>query len=484
LKFRVALPLLASSVLLAAPASAQWSKANLLEARWGLAATSVGTKALFAGGLNNSGLPSAFVDFYDASTGTWGLMQLSIPRGVLAATTVGTKAMFAGGGDDIGVNPRVRVDIYDDSTGTWSTAKLSKVRTSLAAATVGTKAIFGGGFGPVGNSVDTVDIYDDSTGTWTTATLSAARGDLAATAVGTKVLFAGGWGGGMPSDVVDIYDDSTGNWTTAVLSSPRERLSATTNGNLAIFAGGGDSNLGNSDVVDIYDDSTGIWTTATLSETREFLAATTVAGITIIAGGYNGVGGVTSSTADLLQAGAWSTDNLSAARWGLTATTLGSQAFFAGGAGSDVVDIYSVGGPIGTIYCNPANLNSTGVPAVISAWGSDTATANLVQLTASQLPQNVFGYFLNSDVQGFTPFPPGSNGNLCLSGGIGRHSKQVANSGAAGELVIMVDLTVLPRPSGPHAVVAGETWNFQCWFRDNQGGPTSNFTDGTEILFK
>ncbi len=70
-----------------------------------------------------------------------------------------------------------------------------------------------------------------------------------------------------------------------------------------------------------------------------------------------------------------------------------------------------------------------------------------------------------------------------MGGGIGRHAKQVANSGADGELVIDVDLTALPRPNGTHSVVAGETWNFQCWFRDNVGGPTSNFTDGIEIVF-
>ena len=48
-----------------------------------------------------------------------------------------------------------------------------------------------------------------------------------------------------------------------------------------------------------------------------------------------------------------------------------------------------------------------------------------------------------------------------------------------------VDLTALPRPNGTHSVVAGETWNFQCWFRDKVGGmTTSNFTDGIEILFQ
>ncbi|MEE8469257.1 MAG: hypothetical protein V3T22_12425, partial [Planctomycetota bacterium] len=141
-------------------------------------------------------------------------------------------------------------------------------------------------------------------------------------------------------------------------------------------------------------------------------------------------------------------------------------------------------GDIGTNYCGPANLNSTGQSALLSAFGSTRAFKNLVTLTARQLPQDVFGYFLNSDVQGFQPFPPGSQGNLCLGGDIGRHAKQVANTGAVGELVIDLDLEALPRPNGTHSVLAGETWNFQCWFRDKNPGPTSNFTDGIEIVFR
>ncbi len=121
---------------------------------------------------------------------------------------------------------------------------------------------------------------------------------------------------------------------------------------------------------------------------------------------------------------------------------------------------------------------------MISAFGRTLASKNFVTLTAGQLPPNVFGYFLNSDVQGFTPVPPGSQGNLCLGGGIGRHAKQVANTGAAGELVLDLDLTALPRPNGTHSVVAGETWNFQCWFRDKNPGPTSNFTDGLAVTFQ
>lgn len=34
------------------------------------------------------------------------------------------------------------------------------------------------------------------------------------------------------------------------------------------------------------------------------------------------------------------------------------------------------------------------------------------------------------------------------------------------------------------AITAGETWSFQGWFRDNNPGPTSNFTDGIEVVFQ
>ena len=138
---------------------------------------------------------------------------------------------------------------------------------------------------------------------------------------------------------------------------------------------------------------------------------------------------------------------------------------------------------IGTNYCGPANLNSTGQSAQITATGSVVTQANNLTLTASQLPQQQFGYFLNSQTQGFVPFAGGSQGNLCLGGAIGRHKDQIQNSGSTGEFAIQVDLTMLPTPGGTHSVIAGETWNFQAWFRDMNPGPTSNFTDGVSITF-
>ena len=44
---------------------------------------------------------------------------------------------------------------------------------------------------------------------------------------------------------------------------------------------------------------------------------------------------------------------------------------------------------------------------------------------------------------------------------------------------------MIPTPTGAVAASAGDTYSFQTWFRDSSpAGPTSNFTNGLEILFE
>jgi len=143
------------------------------------------------------------------------------------------------------------------------------------------------------------------------------------------------------------------------------------------------------------------------------------------------------------------------------------------------------GASIGTNYCAAA-VNSTGSAASMSASGSAAVASNNLVLAAGNLPLNAFGFFLTSLAQGFIANPGGSQGNLCLSGSIGRYVGfgQVQNSGAAGAISLAVDLTQHPTPSGFVSVQVGETWNFTAWYRDSFGGSaTSNFADGLEISF-
>ncbi len=139
-------------------------------------------------------------------------------------------------------------------------------------------------------------------------------------------------------------------------------------------------------------------------------------------------------------------------------------------------------------YCGTAVPNSSGASGTMSMTGSVDVADNDFTLHASALPINQFGYFINSMGQGFVSMPGGSQGNLCLGGGhpLGRHNRpsEVGFSGVSGSIDLGVDLNNFPTSAGPHAVLAGETWNFQCWFRDSNPSSASNFTDGLSVLFE
>ncbi|MCP3918795.1 MAG: hypothetical protein GY711_24880 [bacterium] len=136
---------------------------------------------------------------------------------------------------------------------------------------------------------------------------------------------------------------------------------------------------------------------------------------------------------------------------------------------------------VGASYCDPAIPNSTGQPAVTCVTGSQTAASNDIRLLASSLPANQFGYFLAGQTQGMF-MPPGSQGIICLSGNIGRFNAQSQIiQGPTGSL--QVDLTSIP-VNPPTAVQPGDTWNFQCWYRDSNPGTTSNFTNAVSVVFQ
>ncbi|MCP5023456.1 MAG: S8 family serine peptidase [bacterium] len=137
-----------------------------------------------------------------------------------------------------------------------------------------------------------------------------------------------------------------------------------------------------------------------------------------------------------------------------------------------------------TSYCS-ALWNSSGGPASISADGDGDVTANDLVLIANGMPLQRFGYFLGSMGQDSVAFPGGSQGILCLGGGhqIARFSTQIRHTGATGNFQIPVDLTTIPQ-TPVVAVQMGDTWNFQAWFRDENPGFTSNFTNAVSITFQ
>lgn len=141
---------------------------------------------------------------------------------------------------------------------------------------------------------------------------------------------------------------------------------------------------------------------------------------------------------------------------------------------------------IGQPYCDVVS-NSTGAPSTLGAFGSTAVADGDVNLVATGMPPNVFGFFLASLDRGQLANPGGSAGNLCLSGQIGRFIEpgQVLSSGAEGTFALRLDLRALAQPSGFVAVAPLESWNFQAWHRDTLlGVASSNLTNGLTIDFQ
>jgi choice-of-anchor B domain-containing protein len=165
------------------------------------------------------------------------------------------------------------------------------------------------------------------------------------------------------------------------------------------------------------------------------------------------------------------------------ASDLGSGSIVEAAVDDFEVSDVNCGDGIGTVYCDAEN-NSTGREATVLATGSAEAALNDLTLTVIDLPFLSSGYFIVSRNQGFVANPGGSQGNLCVGSGTGRYLGQVGNSGFVGSFSISVDTTAIPQPSMSVPALPGETWNFQCWYRDQNPGNTSNFSRGYSVTFQ
>ncbi len=162
-----------------------------------------------------------------------------------------------------------------------------------------------------------------------------------------------------------------------------------------------------------------------------------------------------------------------------------------------------VGGQFSTAtFCDPMNVNSTGLPTIISAHPSASAGTGL-RLEASQGPPSQFAYFLGGN-QFTEPGIPLGGGRFCIQvgtlGHFGRYNvwNSPLNSlgrfqpdGTLNNIVGTSDNskgfdvpTELPFawPSGQtNHVMPGETWHFQLWHREANG--SSNFSNGLSVTF-
>jgi hypothetical protein len=147
---------------------------------------------------------------------------------------------------------------------------------------------------------------------------------------------------------------------------------------------------------------------------------------------------------------------------------------------------------VGVRTCTPTVPNSAGLTAIQTPCGTNNVADNNVLLLVDGLPEGSVGYFLNAQSADAMVQPGTSQGTLCLSGAIGRHDAQVfsaihplSSPFTTGNWWsgIVLDQTQMPTPAGLVAVVPGDTWFFQAWYRDVNPMPTSNLSDVISITF-
>ncbi|HPF12804.1 MAG: hypothetical protein H6830_10685 [Planctomycetes bacterium] len=149
----------------------------------------------------------------------------------------------------------------------------------------------------------------------------------------------------------------------------------------------------------------------------------------------------------------------------------------ADGAGS--VLMYRVRNSIGSNLCGPAQPHSGGVPAHQYAYGSAQAASDDLVLLAAPLPAASFGVFLVGTGAQSIPGYLGSQGTLCVAPPLGLFVGQAGP--VAGDGILQAPITWSNLPGIGPALV-GQTYFFQAWFRDQNPGTTTNFSDALSVM--
>lgn len=134
-----------------------------------------------------------------------------------------------------------------------------------------------------------------------------------------------------------------------------------------------------------------------------------------------------------------------------------------------------------TDYCSTQPLNSVGLAADMDVIGDTDVNLNYAILRAQGLPPMQFGMFLCSQAQSAGTTPVNSMGSYCLGAPQRAHLMSLMQSSALGSLEFVLDLGEFPQSA---VVMSGDTWNFQCWYRDRNPGATSAFTEASTVTFQ
>jgi subtilisin family serine protease len=125
-------------------------------------------------------------------------------------------------------------------------------------------------------------------------------------------------------------------------------------------------------------------------------------------------------------------------------------------------------------YCIGA-LNTVGLGATIGRLGSFSLATNDFRLRTTGLPNTGFALAIMAQGSGQSPL---GDGFLCLSGVITRLGVAPITAGSS---TFALNFNAAPVAS---LIDAGETWNFQMWYRDAlPGGTGNNLSNGLRVTF-
>jgi hypothetical protein len=129
--------------------------------------------------------------------------------------------------------------------------------------------------------------------------------------------------------------------------------------------------------------------------------------------------------------------------------------------------------PPSSVYCS-GSANSVGAGATIGTGGTPSVGNADLTLSCQGLPANQPGIYFYGPNQVSVPF---GNGVRCVGGGLVRLPAQF--SGMNGIVNRVIDASTLPTP-----ISAGETRNFQFWYRDPAaGGAFFNLSAAAAVEF-
>lgn len=324
------------------------SIADLQTGRGHFASTTLGSHAIFAGGIRSAvGSYCAHADAYSDSLVRTTLDNLSVARYGLAGANAGNYALFAGGYGSKTNNKYqyATVDTYDTSLSRGTATNLSYEKYLLTGVSLGEYAIFAGGnaYGPdpddeelmdeVGENA--VDAYNSSLTLTKLAILQNPKMYLSSASTGNYALIAGGQKITSNSALatVDAYSADLTKTIAPDLSQARYLSAGCSFSNYALFGGGigyngSSTRTDNVDTVDVYDQSLTRTTLESFSSTKAYGAATSIGKYAIFAGDVNNNKSVDVYDSTLTRTNG---PNLTDARYYLSAATVGKYALFAGG---------------------------------------------------------------------------------------------------------------------------------------------------------